>query len=156
MKYSDLLRGTNTVEEHMRVAKALGYTWWGKFGLGASKQVIEIARKQLKRGEAVYVYLVSGSRYRYQARLLDIRGESSGFAFASPEPHATPAYYRGEKCRLWMKLAQFQEFDQQIAGDFRLYYDSTSRPSLKSSRGLLYITRLTPASGSAAGSTVAR
>ena len=49
-RYTNATEGIDTAKEHVVVHDALGYVWWGKFGLGTSKEIASKINNQIGRG----------------------------------------------------------------------------------------------------------
>jgi len=123
------------------MADSNGFVWWGKFGIGVSRSLVEAVKKQLKKNIPTYVYLVTGGSILYRARLSDLVGGGGDARYRAPEGSKVPAYYRDETCSIWFKLTGFKKVTIQEKMDLILYNEPAFKPQGSGMRGLVYVAR---------------
>lgn len=144
LRYSDSLRDVDTYAAHKAIEARLGRVWWGKFGVGISRQYVDIVKEQIRSGKSTYVYLATKGRILYRARLLDIIGGGRRTHYRPAQLTAVPSYYRTESCTVWFKLCDLRRVPAADQQHLVLYNDRLFAPQLKGMRGLIYVTRGKP------------
>lgn len=103
LRFRDLL--ADTIQEHRGVIEKIGYVWWGwwmKEEENGHQKELELLKSLLQKS-SVTIGLFDRSSHRFFLSLLtDIQfGEKS---FPTPEPSATPSYYKQANLVAWFKL----------------------------------------------------
>lgn len=123
LRFRDLVTPAGgTIDLHRRLAESRdqgaagaggpGTVWWGWWSKSRERIADEALRTVLGRikastdGDGLLIYLLdSGQRRLYSARLHDIEWERSHERRASPDPAATPLYYRDQHYPVWFQLS---------------------------------------------------
>ncbi len=141
LRYSDSLKNVNTFEEHKKIEKLKGYVWLGKFGIGASKEKVNLAKHQIKKNTNTYLYLALDVQIKYKAKVLDILGGGTRRNIKSPEPSHVPIYYRKNLCSIWFKVNNLKIVPRKEIDSLHLYNDPYSKPLMLGMRSLVYVIR---------------
>lgn len=139
LRYSDKITRVDTIKEHLNVVKTRHTAWMGKFGVGCSSKVIDIANDQIKSGIPLYIYLVNGCNFTFRADVIAVVG-FSGEGGRCPDPSLVPAYYKNNKCKVWFHVKNFEKPEQNEIRALRLYKSPLSAPQMSGMRGLIYLT----------------
>ncbi len=141
LRYSDKITKVDTIAEHEKVLNSQGNVWMGKFGVGMSKRLFNIAEQQLKSGNDLYLYLMKGSNYTHKAKVTDIlMGKDSRVEISSKNKAHTPSYYREQRCTIWFELSSIEAIDEGELEHLWLFNAPNSHPSKGGMRGLIYLT----------------
>ncbi|MGC3834839.1 hypothetical protein ACPSKX_11470 [Moritella viscosa] len=141
LRYSDKLSGADTIGEHQFMIEQHGSVWMGKFGVGMSNRFVEIAKKQLERGEPCFLYLMHGAKYTCKANIIDlVAAKTSQGEMSSIQPSITPSYYRKKRCSIWFKLSVIEPMNSDDLQYLWLFNDPASHPCSGGMRGLIYLT----------------
>ena len=146
LRFSDRLFGVDTYAEHKAVEARFGQVWWGKIGLGISRDVLRKAQEQISRGMPTYVYLATERRIRYRGRLLELLGGGIRSVVKPKDTSRIPKYYRRERCSVWFRLNGLRSIVAKELRHLVLYHDPHSIPQLGGMRGLIYVSMGTPGS----------
>lgn len=140
LRYSDNMRGVNTLDEHRKVLGARGYVWWGKFGQGVSRDVVKQLCAQIHEGVPTYLYLVDGKKLTARCRLLDVQGGGAKASFKQEDRAGVPAYYRQESCAIWLRLSDISQVSHRATINKLVRYKSRfEAPDLSSTSGVMYV-----------------
>jgi hypothetical protein len=140
MRYSDNIKGFNTIDEHLAVLAKHGEVWMGKFGVGSGVAIIAQANEQIAKGVDTYLYLASKARVRYRSRILEVIGGGFDSRSFPASRKLIPAYYRNDACSVWFRLADMIHVPQTDVAMLAVYSDPSVKPEMNSSRGLVYVT----------------
>lgn len=143
-RYSDRLRNINTYAEHKSIEDQCGSVWWGKFGAGVSKKIVEKAKHQIDSGQNTYVYFASEKSLLYVGQLIDILGGGNKAKLRPPDSEKVPMYYRGEVCSVWFKVMKTRDISNDEKKKIVLYYGPSVLPDLRGMRSLIYIRHGNP------------
>ena len=141
LRYGDTLFGVDTMAEHIAIAKKHGYVWFGKFGVGASRERIDRVKAQIKNGTPTSLYLSSHMQITHEARVLDIVGGGRANLRVAPETSRVPKYYRNVGCAIWFKVSGIRKARPEVLRTLRLANDTTSIPRLRTTQSLIYVVR---------------
>jgi hypothetical protein len=141
LRYSDNLRSVDTYSEHKRIEEQFGDVWWGKFGVGASADIVALAKTQVKAGVPSYVYLVNNRAIRYRGELVDILGGGGVGRYRPRDSNRIPSYYRDEELSIWFKLKGLREATKLDKAGLTLFNAKSLRPELNGMKGLVYVCR---------------
>ena len=115
LRFRDLStpQGT-TIQSHKEIIDKTGYVWWGwwaKRGEKVPYEIFSAINGWAKNNDGFAVYLFdSGQRKFYRAQLVEIKfGQSQSERISSPEPEATPEYYRTTEYLAWYKFGKIEE-----------------------------------------------
>ena len=103
IRFSDVLSGVATIAEHQRVIARSKAVWMAKFGRGLSPAKMNALGRQIKRGIATYVFLVTRCHAEYawyRGTLLDMASEPP-----ERETGLIPEYYQREGMMLSVSRA---------------------------------------------------
>lgn len=140
VRFGDPYPNLETMQEHVELYEKFGYVWWGKFGIGSSKEMVSRLKEQMDKGVDTYVFLLKGNSITAKAKLTGIVGGGINTFYAAPKRMMVPEYYRNKRCSLWFKFGGFQTKNIGSIRDLRLLNDPSAKPSLRASRGLMYVT----------------
>ena len=140
LRYADPCSEIDTLEEHKQLLSLRGHIWFGKFGQGISKSYSKLAAQQISDGRVTYPYLLSRRRLQTRAKLGAISGGGARLRLGSPEPVATPAYYRNTKCSVWFCVVEFEACTIEMRSSLRLFNDPGVAPTFRTMRGLFYVS----------------
>ena len=136
-RYKPLYEGRDTYQEHLRVEQVHGEVWWGNFGVGSAKDIVDTAHEQLRTGIPTFVFLQSRTRILHRGDLIAICGGGQHAVRKAPEPDLVPPYYRNRRCSLWFKL-RTRPIEQPIRR--QLYqYRSPALPFAAAMRAVSYV-----------------
>jgi hypothetical protein len=140
LRYSNTLHGFDTIKEHVSILERRRRVWMGKFGLGISRHILEVAQQQIAEGIPTWVYLSGQGKTRFRGRLADIQGGGVKAELLSPDKRITPRYYSSKPCSVWFQLDAIEECVPKDLQILRLYNTPGFAPSFTSMRGLMYVT----------------
>lgn len=105
--------GTTTIGEHQKIIAAKGYVWWGwwhKQGETVAEAAFREILKEIEKSGSYEIYLFDTGTYKLRkATLVGIKWDNTLKAIETPEPDATPAYYKGTHNRAWFKLSAIED-----------------------------------------------
>ena len=140
LRYSDRMRGVDTLEEHKKLLRSKGYVWWGKFGQGVSREIVGRLQSQVDGGVTTYLYLVNGKRLTARGRLLGVQGGGARASFRQDDRTGVPLYYREEPCAVWLKLSGIAAISHKATMARLVRYKSRfEAPDLSSTSGVMYV-----------------
>jgi predicted MPP superfamily phosphohydrolase len=103
-----------TIGEHRRILQDRGSVWWGWWRKGHEPARGEILTEYEALAQKPDIALVDRTaRTFYSASCLEIRFDSEGNRFESPDPERTPLYYRDEPCPAWFLLSEIRELSEE-------------------------------------------
>lgn len=140
LRYSDALRGVDTYAAHKMIEERFGWVWWGKFGVGAARDIIAKAKRQIQADVLTYVFLGKNKSLMYRGRLLDILGGGRNGRYRPKELAKVPDYYRRESCAVWFKLTDLRPIPPGDRMRLALYHSPLLAPQLTGMRSLIYVT----------------
>lgn len=111
LRFRDLATAKGeTLKRHRMIRDALGFVWWGwwnKFGERVPGATFE---KLNAKGDIEIVLFDSGSNKIFSAKCSEIRwDQQKGSLISSPEPDATPEYYKAQKYAAWFKFVTLSQ-----------------------------------------------
>ncbi|WP_440284464.1 metallophosphoesterase family protein [Geodermatophilus amargosae] len=109
--------GENTIEAHRDVVRERGHVWWGWWA--KAWEPIEPTRlraaRRLISSNQLRVALVNRKQDTFFIAACDALGFNEGQAgvrIGSPEPEATPEYYRNEAHGAWFRFTRIEQIDR--------------------------------------------
>lgn len=121
LRFRDGLGTDNTIEKHQQIITEKGYVWWGWWA--KPQETIPVATfsemcVKISKNNNLQIYLFdSGSLNLYKAVCTKIEYEPSKEKINSPDPEATPSYYRKSMYFAWFKFTSIEQCD---AADFKV------------------------------------
>ncbi len=115
LRFRDLsTQSGDTLRLHSQIIaeQARGYVWWGwwnKSGEVIPDEIFRAFQKKIQSKRSVPFYLLdSGNKMLYEARCVEIEWDKTHQRVPSPEPEATPAYYRNSSYLAWFKFSEIR------------------------------------------------
>jgi 3',5'-cyclic AMP phosphodiesterase CpdA len=112
LRFRDLVTSKNgTVKKHQEIIKAHGRVFWGWWNkLGEQPAVSTFTDMHTRaRASGLEVFLFdSGQHVVHKAKCGGIHWATPGATMASPDPSATPAYYRDQKYPAWFEFTNIE------------------------------------------------
>jgi hypothetical protein len=139
LRYSDSLKKVNTFKEHKNIEELKGYTWYGKFGNGASNEKVLLAKKQITKKKNTYLYLATEGQIKHRANILDIFSVGARTNTKAPERSHVPKYYRNDLCSIWLKINNLKSVSAKERELLYLYNSPYSRPQMTGMCSLNYV-----------------
>ncbi len=139
LRYSDKITSVDTIAEHIKILNQHDSVWMGKFGVGCSQQIIELANNQINNGHVVRIYLVNGCKFTHSADVIEMIGVG-GDGGRSPDVSRVPEYYRNTKCKVWFHIKNIEKPIKSEIQSLRLFKSPMSFPQMSGMRGLIYLT----------------
>ncbi|MDM5070065.1 hypothetical protein OB952_22310 [Aeromonas salmonicida] len=135
LRYSDKITQVDTLQEHMEILKGTGKVIFGKFGIGVSNRVIDIATSQIENGICTLLHLYRGKNCVGVFKLFAIKRK-----LRKNDERYVPYYYKDGLCSVWFYISDALDFDNYSLGKLRLYNNPTLKPQLSGMRSLIYVT----------------
>jgi hypothetical protein len=109
LRFRDLVTAPGgTIAQHAEIAQRKGAVWWGWWNKSGERVAHETFGAFKSKPGSVLLF-DSGRSTLWRAVLGDIRWDTSGDTIPSPDPDATPEYYKSQNYRMWF---QFKSIEQ--------------------------------------------
>ncbi len=122
LRFRDLVtQPGGTVKNHLDEISDHSYVWWGWWNKGGEKVPTEVFNELNSKAKqsALTIFLFDSGRKRvFRANCSEILWQHDLAEFKSPEPKATPAYYRRKQYSAWFKFTSIEEVDASVLTDW--------------------------------------
>ncbi|WP_429046518.1 hypothetical protein [Aeromonas veronii] len=135
LRYSDKITQVDTLQEHMNILDNAGRVIFGKFGIGISRKMVDMANSQIEKGVCTRLYLYRGKDCVGVFKLQSVRDK-----LKKNDGKYVPLYYRGSLCSAWFYIESAISFDDGALSELRLFNNPMLKPQLSGMRSLIYVT----------------
>jgi hypothetical protein len=112
LRFRDLVTPPGeTIKKHQEVCKTKGFVWWGwwnKLGERVPQRTFGELLSTARKSNLSVLLFDSGHNRVHRAVCVDIRWDPGGNRMASPDPMATPDYYKDTTYFAWFKFTDLQ------------------------------------------------
>jgi 3',5'-cyclic AMP phosphodiesterase CpdA len=109
LRFRDLATGPGqTIERHQQQIAKGGYVWWGWWHKADEQAAVQLFVKLNSRAPFDVYLFDTGRKQLIRARCQKIVFSTDGKRIPSPEPPATPEYYRDQTYFAWLQLIEIE------------------------------------------------
>jgi len=124
LRFRDLVAGADTIVEHQKLITEVGYVWWGWWKKedepDRAEELEQVKSLVAKRELEIGLFDRSEKGRFFKAGMLQCVSEKNRLT-ESPEPRATPSYYRDKRVSAWFKLSRIDSLSPDDSSYMRLF-----------------------------------